>query len=839
MGTPRTIEQILRRAGLDAERLAPKLKLAGFDTIEALSELKTEYFPALDVTEPSERRKLFMLVQTLVNCRPKRSSTEPSTEAKQETTATNRDAFTRQRSNSSDSFDSKIPVPSPSRGSKRPNNANATSSVLPPPPGENEAASWKTEPTAETRNYSGSDEEESDEFEDAEQGEEDLFEPSPPRRSRRLQKGHTATNTSSDVTKPPSTTTSYLSSAPLHSTTVTNRRFSSRLSTPIKRSKEPARANTKIQPLNSRLLPPTEPDREVSFGHDVETAPSQESTESLMNYITPVSSHELADSTIVVSEGFNKDSFQGQIEALRMQNTEEHKMFHEPEIEVPQSAGRMRIRVVVRKRPMSTSEIALTGNVDILHPLDCQSFGKMLVYQPKTRVDLKKEIETIPFAFDNVFDERSNNAEIYERAVQPLIPGFFEKQWATLFAYGQTGSGKTYTTLGSVHTTGARDCCYGLYFLAAMDVFQYLRSHPALGLTVRVSLFEIYGGNLYDLFNDRKLVKCLEDAKGKINFIGLSERDLSSPHDLMHWIHEGSALRSTGTTSRNADSSRSHAVLQLHLYKESDNSEYSRMTFIDLAGSERGADTNTACRTTRQEGADINTSLLSLKEVIRALAKGKEEGSHVPFRGSKLTQVLKESFIGKNCRSVMIACVSPNIGNCEQTLNTLRYANRVKERNPETGACNNDAVVEVRPTVRRPQIDQDDTENRVLDELLASNRSLRPQTSIASSDKAPTETFAASMGNPLMLGEVVIRTHKSMMQEMMDMVRDEMNLLTNSEIETDEYLRSCDILHLRQLQLVQELRARIQAYRQSRSVTESTTSVDVFEDDDSIIDLRE
>eukprot|EP00977_Amphora_coffeiformis_P003331 scaffold620_cov169-Amphora_coffeaeformis.AAC.1 len=795
MGTPRTIEQILQRAGLDAGRLAPKLKLAGFDTIEALSELKPACFSALDVTEPSERRKLFMLIQTLVNSRPKRSSKEPRTpsrEAKEETTPS-RGALTRQRSNSSDSFDSKIPIPSPSRGSKRPDNANASSSLL-APPGENEAASWKTDPTAETKIYSGSEEEELDDFEDALQEEDDLFEPSPPRRSRRL-KG----TSSGDIAQPPSTssTTSNNSSAPLHSTTATNRRFS-RLSTPIKRSREPTRANVKTQPLNSRLLPPTESDQGETSEQD------------------------------------------DQIESLRMQNEEEHSMFHEPEIETPESAGRMRIRVVVRKRPMSTSEVALAGNVDILHPLDCQAFGKMLVYQPKTRVDLTKEIETIPFAFDNVFDERSNNAEIYERAVQPLIPGFFEKQWATLFAYGQTGSGKTYTTLGSVHTTGARDCCYGLYFLAAMDIFQYLRTNPDLHLAVRVSLFEIYGGNLYDLFNDRQLIKCLEDAKGKINFIGLSERDLSSPHDLMHWIHEGSALRSTGTTSRNADSSRSHAVLQLHLYKESDNSEYSRMTFIDLAGSERGADTNTACRTTRQEGADINTSLLSLKEVIRALAKGKEEGSHVPFRGSKLTQVLKESFVGKNCRSVMIACVSPNIGNCEQTLNTLRYANRVKERNPETGACNNDAVVEVRPTIRRPQTDQDDTETRVLDELLASNRSLRPQVSMASSDKAPTEKSIVSLGNPLASGEIVIETHKKMMQEMMDMVRDEMNLVTNAEIGTDEYLRSCDILHLRQLQLVQELRTRIQAYRRSRSAMGSTTSMEVFEeDDDSVVDLRE
>ena len=90
-------------------------------------------------------------------------------------------------------------------------------------------------------------------------------------------------------------------------------------------------------------------------------------------------------------------------------------------------------------------------------------------------------------------------------------------------------------------------CSYGLYFLAAMDIFQQLRGHPEL--RVGVSLFEIYGGKLHDLFNNRQPVKGLEDAHGQIHFRGLSERKLKSPHDLMRWIHEGSSLRSTGISA--------------------------------------------------------------------------------------------------------------------------------------------------------------------------------------------------------------------------------------------------------------------------------------------------
>ena len=252
----------------------------------------------------------------------------------------------------------------------------------------------------------------------------------------------------------------------------------------------------------------------------------------------------------------------------------------------------------------------------------------------------------------------------------------------------------------------------GLYYMAALDIFRCLEDPEFSHLTVGVSLFEIYSGKLFDLLNNRRAVKCLEDHKGKVQFPGLSEHQIFGPPELIELIELGAESRSTGTTSRNADSSRSHAVLQLHLRKtvgRKTNVEHGkshllhiqcflrkkdgllrfsacsgRLTFIDLAGSERGADTANFSRATRLEGAEINTSLLALKEVIRARARG---GSmvHVPFRGSKLTQVLKESFVGENNRSLMIACIAPDMDNCEQTLNTLRYADRVKERNPETG----------------------------------------------------------------------------------------------------------------------------------------------------------
>lgn len=138
----------------------------------------------------------------------------------------------------------------------------------------------------------------------------------------------------------------------------------------------------------------------------------------------------------------------------------------------------------------------------------------------------------------------------------------------------------------------------------------------------------------------------------------------------------GTDVRSSGTTSANENSSRSHAVFQIILRSTKTKRLHGKFSLIDLAGNERGADTAHADRQTRMEGAEINKSLLALKECIRALSTKK---GHIPYRASKLTQVLKDSFDNANSRTCMIAMVSPGLMSCEHSLNTLRYADRVKE----------------------------------------------------------------------------------------------------------------------------------------------------------------
>jgi hypothetical protein len=147
-------------------------------------------------------------------------------------------------------------------------------------------------------------------------------------------------------------------------------------------------------------------------------------------------------STAPIVQGMSEsESWAAQIEQLREDNDAEHELFGDQVAQKEQEYYDMRIKVIVRKRPLSKSETSLTGGIDIIHPLDYGDFGKILVYQPRTRVDLTKEVETVPFAYDTVFDESSTNIQIYERSLRNLVAPFFEGQWATCFAYGQTGSG--------------------------------------------------------------------------------------------------------------------------------------------------------------------------------------------------------------------------------------------------------------------------------------------------------------------------------------------------------------------------------------------------------------
>ncbi|XP_059780559.1 kinesin-like protein KIF24 isoform X2 [Balaenoptera ricei] len=331
-----------------------------------------------------------------------------------------------------------------------------------------------------------------------------------------------------------------------------------------------------------------------------------------------------------------------------------------------------KIRVCVRKRPLGMREVR-RGEINIITVEDKET---LLVHEKKEAVDLTQYILQHVFYFDEVFDEACTNQDVYMKTTHPLIQHIFNGGNATCFAYGQTGAGKTYTMIGTHQNPG-------LYALAAKDIFRQLEvSQPRRHCFVWISFYEIYCGQLYDLLNRRKRLFAREDSKHVVQIVGLRELQVDSVELLLEVILKGSKERSTGATGVNADSSRSHAIIQIQI-KDSAKRTFGRISFIDLAGSERAADARDSDRQTKMEGAEINQSLLALKECIRALD---QEHTHTPFRQSKLTQVLKDSFIG-NAKTCMIANISPSHVATEHTLNTLRYADRVKELKKGIKCC--------------------------------------------------------------------------------------------------------------------------------------------------------
>jgi kinesin family protein 2/24 len=241
--------------------------------------------------------------------------------------------------------------------------------------------------------------------------------------------------------------------------------------------------------------------------------------------------------------------------------------------------------------------------------------------------------------------------------VQPVVDFVVKGGHGTCFAFGQTGSGKTFTMLGGQSSPGlmtlgaeellerwsadAAGSAADKPQLAAVELAANMRQH------VSVSMLEIYGDEVYDLLHPHARAKLIprEDASRKVRIQGLTRKLVSTPEEFRKQVDLGAARRCTATTGVNESSSRSHAICELTLHlpvaggvaAEEVGREWGKCRFVDLAGSEKGADSADQDRVTRSEGAEINKSLLALKECIRAMHD--PSSTFTPFRGSKLTLV--------------------------------------------------------------------------------------------------------------------------------------------------------------------------------------------------------
>ncbi|KAJ7047634.1 kinesin-like protein [Mycena alexandri] len=282
------------------------------------------------------------------------------------------------------------------------------------------------------------------------------------------------------------------------------------------------------------------------------------------------------------------------------------------------------------------------------------------------------------FMFDKVFDNEARQQDVYEATAGPLLQNLLDGFNATVFAYGATGCGKT-------HTISGTESDPGIIYLTMADLFQRIEDRrDEWNVEVMVTFLEIYNEEIRDLLSDpntpvpRGGLSIREDKTVKV--AGLAELRPNSAEEVKAIVLQGNLRRTQSPTLANATSSRSHAVLQVHVTQSprtaslSEQRTMATLSIIDLAGSERAAAT-TNMGQRMVEGANINKSLLALGNCINALCESGGAVRHVPYRNSKLTRLLKFS-LGGNCKTVMIVCVAPTSNHFDDTHNTLVYADR-------------------------------------------------------------------------------------------------------------------------------------------------------------------
>jgi len=304
------------------------------------------------------------------------------------------------------------------------------------------------------------------------------------------------------------------------------------------------------------------------------------------------------------------------------------------------------------------------------------------------------------FTFDFAFDMFSAQSSVFNNAVDPLITQLFKGYNVTVLAYGQTGSGKTYTMGTSRSTiTPSSDTQEGVIARAVDKIFAKIKDLDVhYEFKVRVAFVELYMEQLCDLLSTKadggnNAVDIREDPKQGVYIANLTEVPIKDSEEVFQALVKGSSRRATAATNMNAVSSRSHAIFTISIEgnrrsaslsetaeaDELDMPDSIRAKFhlVDLAGSERAKKTG-ATGERYKEGVSINMGLLSLGNVIAALGEDNGPKTHISYRDSKLTRLLQDS-LGGNSHTLMIACVSPADSNIEETLNTLRYADRARK----------------------------------------------------------------------------------------------------------------------------------------------------------------
>ncbi|CAJ0918210.1 unnamed protein product, partial [Mesorhabditis belari] len=321
------------------------------------------------------------------------------------------------------------------------------------------------------------------------------------------------------------------------------------------------------------------------------------------------------------------------------------------------------VRVICRCRPLNDREKKLNSKICV--EMEGSSGRASLVSDDSPQKD---------FTFDGAYFIDSTGEQIYNEIVYPLVENVIEGYNGTVFAYGQTGAGKTFSMQGVMEVAAQR----GIIPRAFEHIFLATATTPDTKFLVHCSYLEIYNEEVRDLLGDVRDQKLdiKEHSERGVYVAGLSMHVCHNVNDCQDLMNKGFANRHVGSTNMNAVSSRSHSIFTVYVeaLNEQGTIRMGKLHLVDLAGSERQSKTG-AVGDRFKEATKINLSLSALGNVISALVDGKSK--HIPYRDSKLTRLLQDS-LGGNTKTIMIACISPSDDNYDETLSTLRYANRAK-----------------------------------------------------------------------------------------------------------------------------------------------------------------
>ncbi|KAJ3088301.1 Kinesin- protein 6 [Quaeritorhiza haematococci] len=297
---------------------------------------------------------------------------------------------------------------------------------------------------------------------------------------------------------------------------------------------------------------------------------------------------------------------------------------------------------------------------------------------------INNQKETYEFRFDRVFDVDTRQEEVFDYVAKDVVLSVMDGYNGTIFAYGQTGSGKTFTITGGAERYADR----GLIPRTIQFMFKEMQKRAGYHYEIKISYLEIYNETGYDLlFNSRETkkledlpkVSLQEDAQELIHLKNLTSLPALSEEEALNLLFVGDTNRMIAETPSNPASSRSHCIFIIAVTSGKvggDTIRKSKLHLVDLAGSERVSRTHID-GTLLKEAKYINLSLHYLEQVIIALhEKSLGKRTHIPYRNSMMTSVLRDS-LGGNCKTTMIATVAVEDELIDESISTCRFAQRV------------------------------------------------------------------------------------------------------------------------------------------------------------------